>query len=144
MQGDTMSTGWIHVLTVIPRICSCVKQILIGWKLILRYMVQWQQIHRTAEGQRTNSLSLYDVTAATEPCTQKSTFNQSELVKCTHKFAEWQLDVYHSIGHVSPCIVWTSLISDYTVTCLSLNYCLLLFHARLITTATNKLQSRIP
>ena len=41
--------------TFIPWICTCVKQILIGWKLIFRYMVQWQQIHRTAEGQRTTA-----------------------------------------------------------------------------------------
>ena len=46
-----------------------------------------------------------DVSAATGPCIQKSTFNQSELVKRTRKFAEWPLDMYHSLGHVSPCIV---------------------------------------
>ena len=35
--------------TVIPRICMCIKQVLIGWKLIFGYKVQWQQIHRTVE-----------------------------------------------------------------------------------------------
>ena len=39
--------------TVIPQICACGKQILTGWKLIFGYMAQWQQIHRTAEGQQT-------------------------------------------------------------------------------------------
>ena len=31
-----------------------------------------------------NSLSLYNVSASTGPCIQKSIFNQSELVKRTH------------------------------------------------------------
>ena len=45
-------------------------------------MVQWQQIHRnTYQRRSTNSLSLYDVSAVTESCIQKSTFNQSELVQ---------------------------------------------------------------
>ena len=33
--------------TVIPRNCACVKQVLIGWKLIFGYKVQQQLIHRT-------------------------------------------------------------------------------------------------
>ena len=40
--------------TVIPRICACVKQVLIGWKLIIGYKVQRQQIHRTMERFSTN------------------------------------------------------------------------------------------
>ena len=47
-QKDTCSTG-------IPRICTYIKQILIGWKLIFGNMVQWQLIHRTAEGQQTTA-----------------------------------------------------------------------------------------
>ena len=95
---------------VIPRICACVKQILIGWKLVFGYMVQWQySCSDTSHSGRptNNSLSLYDVSAATGPCIQKSTFNRSELVKLTRKFAESPLDMYHSVGHVSHCIlVW--------------------------------------
>ena len=40
--------------TVIPRICVCIKQVLLGWKLIFGYKVQWQQIHRTVEWFSTN------------------------------------------------------------------------------------------
>ena len=36
---------------------------------------------------------------------KKSTFNQSELAQRMRKFAEWPLDMYHSVGYVSPCIV---------------------------------------
>ena len=39
---------------VIPRNCACVKQVLIGWKLIFGYKVQWQQIHHTMEQFSTN------------------------------------------------------------------------------------------
>ena len=39
--------------TVIPRIGACGK--LVGCNLIFGYMVQWQQIHRIAEGQRTTA-----------------------------------------------------------------------------------------
>ena len=49
---------------------------------------------------------LCDVSAAAGPCIQKSTFNQSELFKRTRIFAEWPLDMYHSVGHVSPCVAW--------------------------------------
>ena len=42
MQGNTRPM-------VIPRNCAWVKQVLIGWKLIFGYKVQWQQIHRTVE-----------------------------------------------------------------------------------------------
>ena len=60
---------------------------------------------------------LCDVSAASGPCSQRSTFNQSEIVLCTGKFAEWPLDMYHSVGHVSPCIV-----SDcYCLVCLGLS-----------------------
>ena len=50
----------IHILqndtcpTVIPQNCACVKQVLIGWKLIFGYTVQRQQIHRTVEQFSTN------------------------------------------------------------------------------------------
>ena len=57
------------------------------------YKVQWQQIHRTVEQFTTSQtlgdildsdwskiVPLCDVSAATGPCIQKSTFNQSELV----------------------------------------------------------------
>ena len=37
----------------------------------------------------------------------KSSFNQSEIVIHTRKFAEWPLDMYHFVGYVSPCIAWT-------------------------------------
>ena len=37
----------------------------------------------------------------------KSYFNQSEFVQRMRKFTDWPLDMYHSAGHVSPCIVWT-------------------------------------
>ena len=40
--------------TVIPRICACVKQVLIGWNLIFGYKVQRQQIHRRVERFSTN------------------------------------------------------------------------------------------
>ena len=42
---------------------------------------------------------LCDVSAATWPCIQKSTLNQSEFVERTRKFAEWPLDMYPSAGH---------------------------------------------
>ena len=54
---------------------------------------------------------LCDVIAAIGPWIRKQTFNQSELVKRTREFAEWPLDMYHSIGHVSPCIVWITLLT---------------------------------
>ena len=39
---------------VISRICVRIKQVLIGWKLIFGYEVQWQQIHRKVEWFLTN------------------------------------------------------------------------------------------
>ena len=115
MQGDTCPT-------VIPWICMCIKQVLIGWKLIFGYNVQWQQMC-TVEQFSTNqtpgdilypgfwlvkNCSLCHVPAATGPCIQNSTFNQSELVKGMRNFAEWPLDMYHSVGHVTPFTVWNS------------------------------------
>ena len=41
--------------TVILRICMCGKENLIDLKLNFGYMVQWQQIHHTVEGQRTTA-----------------------------------------------------------------------------------------
>ena len=56
-----MSNGMIHVQRWFRKICMCVKQILIGWRLIFEYKVQWQQIHRTVEQFSTNQ-SLGDIT----------------------------------------------------------------------------------
>ena len=47
-------------------------------------------------------LPLCDVSAATGPCIQKTTFNRSEFVYRTRKNAEWPLDI------VSHCIMCTS------------------------------------
>ena len=88
--------------TVIPRNCTCVKQVLIGWKLFFGYKVQRQQIHRTVERFSTNynpehrmspSVWLVDNRSnvrciccrwTSYPKIQKSTFSQ--------KFAEGPLD----------------------------------------------------
>ena len=53
-----------------------------------------------------NDLPQCDVSDFTGPSIQKATFNQSELVQRSHQFAEWPLDMYLSVGHVSPCTVW--------------------------------------
>ena len=92
---------------VIPRICACGKQILIGWKLF--FWIHGPVTADTSHSGRptNNSLSRYDVSAATGPSIQNSNFNQWELIKRTRKFAAWPLDMYHSVGHVSPCIVWS-------------------------------------
>ena len=95
--------------TVIPRICACGKQILIDWKLFFGYMVQWQQVHRTAEGQRTTAFhrTMYLLPLDHLSKLQLST-NQNLL-----KFAAWPLDMYHSFGHVSPCLVWSETKQTY-------------------------------
>ena len=97
--------------TVIPR-SSCGKQILIGWKLFFFFFFFfWYTSH---SGRPTNnSLSPWNVSAAIGPSTQNSTFNQSELIKRTRKFAALPLDMYHSVGHVSPCIVWSETKQTY-------------------------------
>ena len=110
-----MSSGMIP--TVILQICACVKQVLIGWKLIFWYKIQWQQIHHTMERFSTSQMLgdiLYpgfwlvenhstvmyllplDLVSKSQP-----SINQNR-----HNFVEWVLAMYHCIGCVSPCIVW--------------------------------------
>ena len=86
--------------TVIPQICACISQVLIGWKFIFGYMVQWQQIYLTVKGccslafHYTMYLLLLDHVSKNQVST-----NQSEFVQRTGKFTEWPLDMYPSAGH---------------------------------------------
>ena len=99
--------------TVIPRICALCKQILIDWKLF--FWIHGPVAADTSHSGRptNNSLSPYDVSAATGPSIKTSTFSQSELIKRTRIFAAWPLDMYHSVGHVSPCLVWSETKQTY-------------------------------
>ena len=44
-----ISNGLIHVQRSFREFCVCIKQVLIGWKLIFGYKVQWQQANCTVE-----------------------------------------------------------------------------------------------
>ena len=82
MQGDTCPT-------VILQICACVKQVLIGWKLIFGYMIQRQLIHRTMIFNQSESRiqdvwlvknwSLCNVSAVAGPCTSPHLGTQGKL-----------------------------------------------------------------
>ena len=50
-----MSTEWyLSKGQCILQLCVCIKQVWMGWKLIFKYKVQLQQIHRTVEWFSTN------------------------------------------------------------------------------------------
>ena len=119
MQGDTCPTEW-HMSTVIPQNCACVKQVLIGWKLIFWYKVQWQQIHRTVEQFSTNQMLgdiLYPGFWLVENCstvrcicchwTLIPKINFQTIRTClTHtQFCGMTVGHVSFIGHVLPCIV---------------------------------------
>ena len=113
-----MSNRMIH-----PWNCACVKQVLIGWKLIFGYKVQRQQVHRTVEQFFSTNLNPgYRMSPSVWLVESDSTvrriccrwalypkINFQPIRIClmhTQIRREWPLDMYHSVGHVSPCIVW--------------------------------------
>ena len=106
--------------TVIPRIWACVKQVLIGWKLIFGYKVQRQWIHRTVERFSTNQ-TLGDIlyhafwlvkNRSTVQCicccwTLYPKIKFQPIRTClTHAQFRGMTVGHHSVGHVLPCIVW--------------------------------------
>ena len=114
-----MSNGMIHVQQSFRKIACALNKFLLVDSCFLdtrssdsRYNFRPIRIQDTGcllASDWSKIVPLYDVSAATGPCIQKSTFNKSELVYHTHNFTEWPLDMYHSIGHVSPYIVWLNL-----------------------------------
>ena len=108
MQGNTVSSGRIHVQW---SFCEFACALNSDW-LKVDFWIHGPVVEDTLHSRRpiNNSLSQYNVSAATGICIRKSTFNQSELGKRTRKFAEWPLDMYLSIGHISPCIEYEKLL----------------------------------
>ena len=78
-----MSSGRMHVQQSFLRLTNSDRLKVDFW---IYGPVAADTLH--SRGPMNNSVSLYDVSAATGPCIQKSTFNPSELVKRTRKFAE--------------------------------------------------------
>ena len=99
--GSTIKVS-IEFLVATRHCCCMTEKFLyrsISWKLIFGYKVQ------RLIGRKSFHCAMYLLPL--DHCIQKSTFNQSELVYRMRKFAEWPLDMYHSVGHVSFC--WTCI-----------------------------------
>ena len=68
--------------TVILRNCACVKQVLIGWKLIFGYKAQWQQIHHTVERFSTNQNPGYRMSPSVRLVENRSLWHVSSKEWC--------------------------------------------------------------
>ena len=109
MQGNTMSSGRRHVQWSNGHSANLhVRYPNSDW-LKVDFWIHGPVAADTSHSGRpmNNSLSLYDVSDATEPCIQKSTFNQSELI--THA-------QFHrmAVGYISfrwTCIALHSMLS---------------------------------
>ena len=98
MQGDTCPTEWYisigHSVNLRMRLTSS------DW-LKVDFWILGPVAADTSYSEKLLfvGLRLCDVSAATGPCIQKLTFNQSEFLYRKRKFAEWPLDMYPSAGH---------------------------------------------
>ena len=117
-----MSNGMIHAQRSFSEIARALSSDWLKVDFWISQKVQWQQIHRTVEQFSTNQ-ALGDIlyprfwlveNFSSMQCicfhwTLYPKINFQPIRTClTH--AQWPLDMYHSVGHVSPCIVccWIS------------------------------------
>ena len=108
-----MSNRMIHVQRSFRELAHAFNKFWLVESWFFGYMVQRQQIHRTAEGQWTTAFhfTMYLLPLDHVSKNQLST----KLVKRTCQFAEWLLDMYHSVGHVLSCIVCYDVTTLYQI-----------------------------